>query len=403
MKRRHFLQAMALTTLPVATSTILAAENKTQNTTNSATSGTDWLLAGPTLQSPTETSVSIVWMTHQNCACHIEFGTDKKLGQKAHASTDGLIDANSRVHRVTLPALKPDTAYYYRIVARPILQFQAYEVEYGRTQTSEVYRFKTLSNTAKKIRFACLNDVHNNIPVLRRLMDVVGDKPEMFFLNGDIVNDPPSEELIVAKFLGPYGELFAHERPFVYVRGNHETRGAFARMLKNYLALPDDKYYFSFDHGPVHFTILDTGEDKADSNEEYSGLVDFDAYREVQRQWLREEVETPAFKNAPFRVLMTHMPFFGSSCGGYGPTACRKSWADILNDAHIDMHFCGHTHRPTIVEPRSRAHDFPIVIGGGPKRDNATVIMAQATESTLTADILDINGKKLQSVSVDRK
>ncbi len=398
MKRRLFLQALAATTLPIATSTVWAAEDTAQDEAHE-----NWLLAGPTLQAPTETSVSVVWMTTQNCACHIEFGTDKTLGQKAHASTDGLIDANSRVHRVTLGALKPDTAYYYRIVARPILDFQAYSVKFGPTQSGSVHRFTTLSDKAKSIRFACFNDVHDNIPVVRKLVGVAGDAPELFFLNGDIVSDPRSEEQIAAKLLKPYGELFAHERPFVYVRGNHETRGAFARMFKNYLALPDNKYYFSFDHGPVHFTILDTGEDKPDSNKEYSGLVDFDAYREVQLQWIREEVETPAFKSAPFRVLMTHMPFFGDSCGGYGPAACRESWGDILNDARIDMHFCGHTHRRTIVEPHPGAHDFPVVIGGGPKRDNATVIMAQATESSLSADILDINGKKLHSVSVKRK
>jgi hypothetical protein len=38
------------------------------------------------------------------------------------------------------------------------------------------------------------------------------------------------------------------------------------------------------------------GEDKGDSGAEYTGLVDFDAYRRAQAQWLRQEIGTQAFR-----------------------------------------------------------------------------------------------------------
>ena len=68
----------------------------------------------------------------------------------------------------------------------------------------------------------------------------------------------------------------------MYVRGNHETRGRFARSLHDYIATPNGKFYYSFDAGPVHFVVLDTGEDKEDSHPAYSGLTDFTGYREEQ-------------------------------------------------------------------------------------------------------------------------
>jgi len=51
------------------------------------------------------------------------------------------------------------------------------------------------------------------------------------------------------------------------------------------------------------------GEDKGDSGAEYTGLVDFDAYRREQAQWLRQEIGTQAFRKARFRVALAHMPF----------------------------------------------------------------------------------------------
>ncbi len=57
----------------------------------------------------------------------------------------------------------------------------------------------------------------------------------------------------------------------------------------NYFPTPGDRFYYSFSHGGVRFVILDTGEDKSDSNKEYSGLVNFQPYLEEETKWLRED------------------------------------------------------------------------------------------------------------------
>lgn len=48
--------------------------------------------------------------------------------------------------------------------------------------------------------------------------------------------------------------------------------------------------------GPVCFIFLDTGEDKPDSDIEYSGITDYDRYRTEQAQWLAQAVQIGGFQ-----------------------------------------------------------------------------------------------------------
>ena len=63
--------------------------------------------------------------------------------------------------------------------------------------------------------------------------------------------------------------------------------------------------------GPVCFVVLDCGEDKPDSDVEYSGIVAFDQYRDKQKAWLEEALKNKEFINAPYKVAIVHMPPFG--------------------------------------------------------------------------------------------
>ena len=158
---------------------------------------------------------------------------------------------------------------------------------------------------------------------------------DLVFLNGDSLSHLETEGQVLERCLRPASELFASRTPLLLVRGNHETRGAFARELGRYLDLPDGRFYYSFDHGPVHFIVMDTGEDKEDGHWAYSGLTGFDAYRQKEAEWLAREVASPAWRQARFRVLVAHMPFFGNErtrVEGHGPADVRQRWGSILNE-----------------------------------------------------------------------
>ena len=127
-------------------------------------------------------------------------------------------------------------------------------------------------------------------------------------MNGDMLDVHDISELY-SGFMDVCVERFATRKPFYFVRGNHDTRGKDARKLKKYFDFPKDKYYYSFNQGPVRFIVLDSGEDKADNHQYYSKLADFDNYRLEELEWLKKEIEKDEFKDALFKLSLIHILF----------------------------------------------------------------------------------------------
>ena len=48
--------------------------------------------AGPCLQNPTDSSMTVVWMTDEKSTGWVEYGEDERLSKRAFTSRDGLID-----------------------------------------------------------------------------------------------------------------------------------------------------------------------------------------------------------------------------------------------------------------------------------------------------------------------
>jgi acid phosphatase type 7 len=361
------------------------------------------IVAGPDLQQPAEDSMTVMWITDTGCTSWVEFGEDEALGRRAHHSRHGLIDAGQTVHRVTVEGLKPGTAYRYRVCSKEIVEFEPYRVTYGDTASSDTFAFTTLDDEKQAVSFVVLNDIHQRNELLTSLLKRAKSEPyDLVFLNGDILGHIDGPRQIIDHVLIPCTELFASSTPFVYVRGNHETRGRFARKLPDYLGLPDDRYYFSFDHGPVHFIVLDGGEDKFDTSKEYSGLVDFDRYRTVQLEWLEREIETEAFRRAPFRVVLVHMPPAPSE-RWHGPADLYERWRPVLDRGGIDLMISGHTHRYAVELPEEGVRGYPRVIGGAPKAGAATLIRIDATAKELNATITRDDGEVVGSHRIERR
>ena len=362
------------------------------------------VLAGPYLQNPGPTSMTIMWVSESRAAGWVEYGRDGETPTKVLPVRDGLIEANTRVHRVTLTGLSPDTPYTYRTVTRPIVSFGPYAVDYGDIARSDTYTFRTLGPARQAYSFLVLNDLHEDVETMRaHLTREAGRPSDLVFFNGDSLSHLESEAQVLDRCLRPASDLFASRVPLLLVRGNHETRGAFARDLGRYLALPGGRFYYSFDHGPVHFVVLDTGEDKEDGHWAYSGLTGFDDYRQEEAEWLAEEVASPAFQRARFRVLVAHMPFFGNErtrVDGHGPADCRARWGGILSGSGLDLHIAGHTHRADWVAPAAGANTFPVSVGGGSAKGSNTVTRVNVSPDRLEVIVTTDAGVELSRRTV---
>jgi len=257
--------------------------------------------------------------------------------------------------------------------------------------------FKTLNPLQESTTFYVVCDIHEDAARLNTQIQAVSwDKIDMIFLNGDSINHFEDENQIFAGFLDTCVNKFAKNTPFILIRGNHETRGILARHLPEYIPPRDNRYYYSFNHGPAHFIVLDTGEDKPDSHPVYAGLADFDRYRDLQAEWLEENSKKEDFSNAVFQIVICHIPPYTGREGriGHGEQYIRKSWGPIFNDVGIDLLICGHTHRFEILQPNNE-HLYPLVIGA-----KDTIFKVLVSQKKLTVDVLESNGERRESFTI---
>lgn len=356
-------------------------------------------LCPPYLQNPSSTGMTIMWLTNKPCNSWVEYGETDALGTSANSSKAGLVDAYERINRIRLEHLKPDTTYYYQIKSKEITEFRPYKLTYGETINSETFSFKTPAANPKEVSWLVMNDIHDRPESIPHLVGLNKDPYDFVFFNGDVFDYQEDEQQIIDHLLIPAGNSFASKKPFIFTRGNHETRGKFRRELGNYL---DGEYVFTKTWGPVHFTVLDTGEDKEDTHPVYAGIVNFDQYRIEQAEKLKQIVKTPAFQKAKFRVVMMHIPHYYSG-DWHGPMECRKHFSPIFEASKIDLFLAGHTHRFGIHQPVAGQHSYPIVIGGGPKDGNRTLIRVNATQKDLKLVMLKDDGSEIGKVDLKSK
>ena len=308
---------------------------------------------GPYLQNLSENEVTVVWTTDKPCKSWVEFSKKEdgksfysQLPRKAYASQDGLCCVDT-LHRVTVTGLEKNTTYFYRVLSQEVKELLPYRPVLGNIVSTDIWKkpltFTTLDGRQETLSIVMINDIHGKNDLQKKLLEMAPPQNvDMVVFCGDMCNYINKQSDIFTGFLDTSVGLFASRKPFVYVRGNHETRGAYARNFFRYLAGPEGKFYYAFTYGPIRFIVLDSGEDKPDTDVEYSGLVDFDNYILEQKEWLARELESPEFRAASFRVVLSHIPF--GKGGWYGSERLRKQLLPLLESVRIDLMLSGHNH-----------------------------------------------------------
>jgi acid phosphatase type 7 len=361
-----------------------------------------YFITKPYLHTIADNVMSVRWITHKKCYSWVEFGEDEKLGQRRHAVKDGMVMAYNRINEIVLDKLHPGKKYYYRVASKDILDFQPYKIVYGETIYSDIHSFETFVPDAPEVSWLILNDIHDTPQSFKKLIGLNKNKPYNFvFLNGDIFNNPQSEGEIVEYLLDPCGDVFASDKPMILLRGNHEARGKFARELTNYFSAPNGQYFY-FKHGPVLIIAIDTGEDKDDSHSDYAGIIDFNNYREQQAVWLEELMQSDLYKNALYKVVMMHIPTF-YNVEAKGELHCRELFSPLFDKYKVDIVISGHIHKHGVYPPVRGIHEYPIIIGGGPKVGTRTLIRVNANHQRLEVQMLDDSGVEVGNYIIKAK
>lgn len=363
---------------------------------------------GPYLQNLKETEVTIVWMAGKPSVGWVELAPDdgsdyyQEARPKYFDSTNG-VKNTSLLHAVKITGLTPGTNYRYRVYAEEVLDHQGVEIMYGKVAATDVYGadplvFKTNDRNKPETSFIMINDIHGRTSDIPQLLKVADYKnTDMVIFNGDMLSQLKNEEELFTGFMDVSIDMFAKETPMYYARGNHETRGIFAASFQHYFSPKEPHLYFLLRQGPICYIFLDTGEDKPDSDIEYSGITDYDNYRTEQAKWLAEAVKSKGFTEAKYRVIIAHMPPLPDKRLWHGQKEVLEKFVPILNEANVDVMLSGHLHRYFNNKPTSSVK-FPVI-------DNAhkTVVKGVTKDNKLELKVMDLEGKTVDQIVLNAR
>ena len=348
------------------------------------------IMNGPYLIAPTETGVTIVWTTDTPSHSKVLYGTNGELTEVAEPVEDGLKPVGT-LHAVRLTGLTPGQTYDYRTVSTRVVEIKSNFPEKGLSIESPVYSYTTPDSESPSITFSFITDTqHEDVRRINTNLDLV-DWENIDFLvhGGDALDHVRNRAQVFRNFLDPITGRLDHRKPLVYMRGNHETRGPYARSFADYVPTGTGDFYYTFDAGPVHFIVLDSGEDKADSHPEYSGLNQFASYMEQEFAWFEQHVQqSDRVREAPFTVVLVHNPRWG-----YVEDA--EKWTRLANEAGVDLIMSGHLHRFVHIPPGENGNDYPILV-----TDQDQVTTVTATDEELSVIVTGEDGEQVEAFTL---
>lgn len=260
--------------------------------------------------------------------------------------SNGIMNSLCPLHRVSVPMEVLDKAKEYTVCVRPLIERKPYF-----TETKPIWEksFKFSPIPDKDIRLYHISDAHNMIERPVAAAKAFGDI-DLLILNGDVIDhsgDP-------SKFANIY-EICAlitnGEKPSVFSRGNHDMRGNFAEKFADYTPSKDRKTFYTFKLGCVWGMLLDCGEDKSDSSNEYGFTVACHHFRERQTDFIKDVIANADIEYASddikTKLIISHHPFTQRLTAPFNiEEDIYTEWASLLKE-HIkpDLMICGHTHR----------------------------------------------------------
>lgn len=360
--------------------------------------GPDGLVGTPvSIMAPRADGFEVVWGVNGLCLGRVEWQGDEGEHGVARADAMGLTPQGDDVLKVRVGGLKSGQSYRIRVITE--------SADRKRKEESEWKAVRTLDAMAAGSRFVVWNDTHQNGETIRAL---AANSPggDFFIWNGDICNDWHEEAWLKPTVLDPAGCDITRGRPLVMVWGNHDVRGKWAWRLADFIATPDGRPYRAFRSGPVAVVCLHTGEDKPDGHPSFGGRVAFEELRREQAEWLKEVIQLPEIRDAPYRVVFCHIPLrwkserdavaadYEQGYYDYYSRSSRDAWHEALVAWGAQVIVSGHTHEVAWI-PASADFPYSQITGGGPQPELATWMEGVATREGLSLITRNLKGEEL--------
>ena len=287
----------------------------------------------------------------------------------------GLMRSETTVHRAVVPCAALDESREYTVCFRALPERRPYYPELG-PEEREVYPFRPV-DWSDGAQLMMIGDTHSCVEEGIATGRHFGDKLDLLVMNGDIPAESKTERDVLAVF-DIAGGVTGGERPVLFIRGNHDTRGKFAVEFLDFIGTDQGNTYFTFRTGSLWGIVLDCGEDKWDDSVEYGGIVRCAPFRRRQREFLRrvlaEKEKEFAAPGVRTRLAFCHVPFMTDLMGLDKKFDIEQElyaeWTALLNGMGIDLMLCAHHHQlatyPAGDAGLRYGAAFPVIVGTEP-------------------------------------
>ena len=350
--------------------------------------------ARPYLQSLSESSATLVWMTLDARPARLEFGPEGTPPQpitptsRFFAPQETGLPHGIWLHEAKLSGLLPHTLYRYQSADAPAASF--------RTPGSG------------KSRIVVFGDSGTETDEQRQLATrMTARQPDLILHTGDLVYPVGDADNYLRKYFALYQELFA-TAPAFPCAGNHDYYHAGGQMFVEFNKVPRDSVpvaghgrYYSFDWENAHIVVLDSN----------TPLEEAAAGRGEMLEWLERDL---AATTAYWRIAMFHHPPYAGGPNQDDPLSelVRQHLVPILERHHVDLVLSGHEHN------YQRSHPINGIVyltsgGGGasiyppiPRAEAAVqhgrhhFLEAELTATTLRVDAIDVDGHLLDTLTL---
>ena len=296
-----------------------------------------------------------------------------KVGDRVfYDHCNGVLRSRTNMHFARLPMSVLDQEKAYTVCYRKMIDRAPYFPK-SEDERELTISFRPIKNGGE-INLYHVSDAHNLVAEPVAAGQFFGDDLDLLVLNGDIPNHSGDVRNFNAICEIASG-ITRGQIPCVFARGNHDTRGIHAEDMPAYIPIKDGRTYYTFRAGCVWGLLLDCGEDKPDSNEEYGYTVCFHDFRQEETDFLRRVIANAACEyDAPgvkYRLVISHIGFthidhhpFDIEQQLYG------EWTRLVAKMKPDLLLYGHYHRVAICPPGSEfdSHGQPCtaIIGSKP-------------------------------------
>ena len=289
------------------------------------------LLRLPYLQSVTQSTAVIAWVTRTPGDPKLRVGAAKSLQSAASLASRGIVvhGKPATLHAAELRGLAPGTRYCYEIAS-------------GSEMLATSLSFKTAPATpGAPLSFFAFGDFGNGSQAqfeLRDQMRAVSADIDLWISTGDNAYGAGRYDQFEDYVFQVYGDLF-HRIPFFPSPGNHDYRSDDAAPYLTNFFLPENAWrskdkerYYSFDWGPVHFVALDT-EDPLLEISETAG--------DDMQDWLAADL---AATKKPWKIVFFHKPPYTSHPKRAPNLKARELLVPVLEEHGVQIVLAGHNH-----------------------------------------------------------